>query len=227
MKSKVVLTTVITTSLLTTHAYAGSYTSSNVYANSQYDRVKAKAYAEQYALTANNSGYFNYTDYGGDCTNFISQVLFHGGLPEQKVINGTIGQVDPYWWDNWFYDGKDIPNRSTSWTGAHDFRFHWANVNNIGKNRAYKYTVYTYQQAYDNFSQIYSDLWPGDIVQYVNDNGDTWHGQVVHRYDEYGNLFVAQHTYNAKDLSLKGRIKSRLDIGDKGWFVTYRIKATS
>jgi hypothetical protein len=223
MKIKFVLATLLLSSLFTSQVSAGSYTNSNTSVNSSLDRAKAKKYAEDYAQNPNFS-YFDFTNYGGDCTNFISQVLFHGGLPEAKYYTAKDARLDPYSNKSWYYDGKDLPYRSTSWTGAHQFRYHWANVNGLGNNRAYQYKVYTMQEAYNNFSQIYYNLWPGDIVQYVNSSGDTWHSQVVHKYDSYGNLFVAQHTYNAKDLNLKDRIKARVDAGDTGWFVTYRIK---
>lgn len=228
MLHKVLLASLVTTSFLSSQAYAGSYTNYDTSVNSSYDRAKAKAYAETYAVTANDSGYFNYTNYGGDCTNFASQVLFHGGNPENKYYSYIGGQLAPADPKSWYYDGPDLPQRSRSWTGAHDFRYHWANVNDSGNNRAYKYTVYTMQQAYYRFDEIYRDLWPGDMVQYVRaSDGQTWHTQVVHKYATSGILYVAQHTTNAKDLNLQDRIKARLDAGDNGWFVTYRIKATS
>lgn len=47
----------------------------------KYDRNKAVAYAKKYALTPNTKEWKNYEAYGGDCTNFISQCLFAGGIP--------------------------------------------------------------------------------------------------------------------------------------------------
>lgn len=46
-----------------------------------YDREKAVEYAKKYALTPNTKEWKNYEAYGGDCTNFISQALFAGGIP--------------------------------------------------------------------------------------------------------------------------------------------------
>ena len=50
--------------------------------NLSYNRNGAVAYALQDALSP-NTDYANFTDYGGDCTNFVSQVLNEGGgIPE-------------------------------------------------------------------------------------------------------------------------------------------------
>jgi hypothetical protein len=40
-----------------------------------YDRARALAYAEKWALSR-NPAYFSFDGLGGDCTNFISQCLY-------------------------------------------------------------------------------------------------------------------------------------------------------
>lgn len=45
-----------------------------------YDRNKAVAYAHKYAYSR-NPNYYNFDNIGGDCTNFVSQVLAAGGEP--------------------------------------------------------------------------------------------------------------------------------------------------
>lgn len=45
-----------------------------------YNREKAVAYAHRWAYGF-NPAYGNFTDMGGDCTNFLSQCLHAGGLP--------------------------------------------------------------------------------------------------------------------------------------------------
>lgn len=47
---------------------------------SNYDRKKAIDYARKYALYHNNK-YKDFSDSGGDCTNFVSQCLYAGGIP--------------------------------------------------------------------------------------------------------------------------------------------------
>ena len=72
--------------------------------NVGYDRAKAVAYAEKWALKR-NPAYLDFHPMGGDCTNFISQCLYAGG----KVMNMT-----PV--SGWYYvDGN---RRTASWTGV-------------------------------------------------------------------------------------------------------------
>lgn len=68
-----------------------------------YNRYKALVYADRWALNRNPE-YFDYSDIGGDCTNFCSQVLHAGGC----VMNYSEG--------GWFY--KDGNDRTHSWTGV-------------------------------------------------------------------------------------------------------------
>lgn len=49
-------------------------------AYSSYDGAKARNYAAKYALSY-NSNYSNYNGRGGDCTNFVSQCIYAGGIP--------------------------------------------------------------------------------------------------------------------------------------------------
>jgi len=57
---------------------------SNIYRYpSLFDSNKAIEYARKYALNYNDD-YTNFTEIGGDCTNFISQCLHFGGLPKTR-----------------------------------------------------------------------------------------------------------------------------------------------
>jgi hypothetical protein len=69
-----------------------------------YDRESARNYALHWAIHPNPQ-YLDYTPFGGDCTNFASQVLHAGGCPMNYDQN-----------NGWFYiDGN---NKSPSWTGV-------------------------------------------------------------------------------------------------------------
>lgn len=72
--------------------------------NGRYDRERARSYIEKYARDPNAK--FDYcgdwrvedgkpTKVGADCTNFASQVLWHGGLAMRRG-----GAGDPGWWSN-------------------------------------------------------------------------------------------------------------------------------
>lgn len=68
-----------------------------------YNRYKALKYADKWAL-ARNPMYYDYSDIGGDCTNFCSQALYAGGCSMNYESNG------------WYYvDGN---HKSASWTGV-------------------------------------------------------------------------------------------------------------
>ena len=75
-----------------------------------YNRQQAVDYALEFALKR-NPNFFDFSNYGGDCTNFISQCLYFGG--------GTMiyDQIS-----GWFYESSF--NRSPSWTGV-EFLFNF------------------------------------------------------------------------------------------------------
>ncbi|HCW52331.1 MAG TPA: hypothetical protein DG753_01010 [Clostridium sp.] len=52
----------------------------NRFSTSKFNINNACKYAEKYALTPNDN-YRNFNDSGGDCTNFISQIIHAGGIP--------------------------------------------------------------------------------------------------------------------------------------------------
>lgn len=71
-----------------------------------YNRSLAIAYAEKWALSF-NPDYYNFTNIGGDCTNFVSQCLHFGNIPMNYKEYG--------WYYNSLYD------RAPAWTGVNEF----------------------------------------------------------------------------------------------------------
>ena len=70
-----------------------------------FDKASAIEYANRWALDR-NPNYYNFEEFGGDCTNYISQILLAGGckMDKNSVANG------------WYYN---TPNdKSPSWTGV-------------------------------------------------------------------------------------------------------------
>lgn len=67
----------------------------------QYDRGKCVEYANKWALSR-NPRYYDYSNIGGDCTNFASQCIFAGS----GVMN----------YNSWYY--KNANDKSPSWTGV-------------------------------------------------------------------------------------------------------------
>ena len=72
-----------------------------------YDREKAVAYAHKWAY-GRNPAYGDFSEMGGDCTNFVSQCLHAGGAPMNYTP--TFG---------WFY--ASLNNRAPAWTGVQPF----------------------------------------------------------------------------------------------------------
>ena len=52
--------------------------------DSNFNITEACAYAETFALKP-NPNYKSFEDIGGDCTNFISQILYAGGVKQTKT----------------------------------------------------------------------------------------------------------------------------------------------
>lgn len=76
----------------------------------EYNREKAVAYANEWAYRR-NPAYFDFSDLGGDCTNFASQVLYAG--------SGIMNYTPTF---GWFYISAN--NRTPSWTGVNElYRF--------------------------------------------------------------------------------------------------------
>ena len=70
----------------------------------RYDRAAALGYAKKWAL-GRNPAYFDFTNLGGDCTNFVSQCLYAGtGVMNDTPVTG------------WYY--RSAGDRTASWTGV-------------------------------------------------------------------------------------------------------------
>ena len=164
--------------------------------NSMFSRTDAAQYIYAYTISPNRA-YYDYSADGqpGDCTNFISQVLHAGGLPMTPPVSKPTN-------GDWYYYGPDWGRgRSSSWTTARNFRYYWAEISGVGAKKAYAQKVLS-AAAFaisELWYQIYLYLEPGEIIQYANAGGVTYHSQAVHRtpYEqgEY-KVSVGQHTGN-------------------------------
>ena len=139
---------------------------SSVYARSQepYNANNAVSYARTWAKSRNTA---TYPDYGasmadgGDCTNFISQVLRAGGWNNTATTNKT---SDTLWW----FSSKT--SHSQTWSTAHGFFRHM----NGGLNPAQGFGS-SYESWYGwngttsvNYGDIVSADWEGDGI--INHN---------------------------------------------------------
>lgn len=115
-----------------------------------YNRQWAVNYARVWAYSR-NPRFYDFSDLGGDCTNFASQCIFAGA----GVMNYTpeVG---------WYYINAN--NRSPSWTGV-EFLYDFL-VNNL--------SVGPYGREVSTDGVL-----PGDIVQLADFEGDFYHTLVI------------------------------------------------
>lgn len=136
-----------------------------------YNRENALNYAREWAFKRNQI-YYDFSDLGGDCTNFVSQCLYAGS----GIMNYTpnIG---------WYF--ISINNRSPSWTGVpflYDFLVNNQSVGPFGR------------------AVEYWQVEPGDIVQLGRNNGEFYHSMLI--VNTTPEILVASHSNDAYDCAL-------------------------
>lgn len=97
--------------------------------NRGYNRTAAKAYIDKW-WHGRNPVWGNFDNLGGDCTNWVSQIINAGGVPEDKT-----GSYQWYW-DNMSAPRTSSPyTRSASWAGVNElWSYIQGNTNNNGPN---------------------------------------------------------------------------------------------
>lgn len=145
-----------------------------------YDRDKAIAYAHKWAFSR-NPAYLDFSRYGGDCTNFISQCLYTGC--------NTMNPKPVYGW--YYYNSY---NRTASWTGVQ-----------------YLYNFLVGNEGSGPFAKEGSlkDLVPGDVIQ-LSFNGVIFkHSLLVvekGKGDDPDNIKIATHTFDRDDYPLSNYV---------------------
>ena len=137
-----------------------------------YNRQWVVNYARVWAYSR-NPRFYDFSDLGGDCTNFASQCIFAGA----GVMNYTpeVG---------WFY--IDANDRSPSWTGV-EFLYDFL-VNNLSVG------PYGREASTD-------EVLPGDIVQLADFEGDFYHTLVI--VATMPQILVAAHSRNVLNKPLE------------------------
>ncbi|MGC4378078.1 amidase domain-containing protein [Fictibacillus sp. Mic-4] len=134
----------------------------------EYNRLEAVKYAERWWNTFNPA----YKAFDVDCTNYISQCLYAGGIPMTDHTIRTKG-----WWfrqNNW----------SFSWTVANAFRWHLS-----GSRSGLR------AQEVSSAHQ----LMPGDVICYDFEGNGRWdHTTIVVGKDSVGEPLVNAHTTNSR-----------------------------
>ena len=149
-----------------------------------YQRQKAVEYARKWAL-ARNPAYYDFSDLGGDCTNFASQAVYAGS----GVMNFT-----PVF--GWFY--RTANDRTPSWTGVEFFYNFFSGNLSVG--------------PFGRWADL-SDIEPGDVIQLSFDGEHFAHTPVVLSVGnppEPENILLAAHTNDALDRPLSTYSYQRL-----------------
>ena len=161
-----------------------------------YNRYAAENYAETYALNPNPA----YRYFGEDCTNFVSQCLYAGGLTE----------TGKYWYGSdyaWYYDWGTRPGYSHTWTVAnelYDFLDKSGRASRVSVDAPYCY-------KFD----------PGDIIQIDSDNDGWWDhsmivtGEIVSDDD----LLMSYHTTNTLNERLSDIRARNQNAHFGGWHI--------
>ena len=149
----------------------------------EYNREKAKEYAKKWAYQRNPS-YYNYDAIGGDCTNFVSQCIFHGCNIMNYNPNG------------WYY--KNANDITPSWTGVEFFAKFLVNNKSVG--------------PFASLVEI-EKIEIGDIVQLSFDGEVFGHSLIVvdKLQNDLDSIFVATHTFDSfgRKVSTYNYIKHR------------------
>lgn len=141
-----------------------------------YNRRAAVRYALNWAF-ARNPRFYDFSDIGGDCTNFVSQCLY-AGCDEMNFspVNG------------WYYINSN--ERSPSWTSVNYLREFLLTNKGAG--------------VYGEEAPL-SDLRRGDVVQLIDSNGKFYHSLFITAITgpaTANNIYVTAHSINVRNKRL-------------------------
>lgn len=151
-----------------------------------YNKNNAISYARKHAIWQND----NYPYFTADCTNFVSQAINSGGLP-QSTKNNQSGM--PWYckknaWNSLYKFDYSVP-----WINAHQFVVYWAAQ---GKRLSTQTTT----------SGVQSNANVGDVLAYQSKSKPYtfWHLAIVTK-KEKGKIYVTQHSVSLKDADWASR----------------------
>ncbi|HEY8443760.1 MAG TPA: amidase domain-containing protein [Clostridia bacterium] len=144
-----------------------------------YDREAALEYARLWAFSRNPK-FYDFSNLGGDCTNFISQCVFAGiGAMNYTPVTG------------WYYISAS--NRTASWTSAEFFYKFIVNNNGVGP------------QAVET---DINNILRGDIIQLSFRNNVFSHSLFV--VSVFPEITIATHTLDAFDRPLRTYVYDKI-----------------
>jgi len=149
-----------------------------------YNRKKALDYADNWALGRNRK-YYDFSEIGGDCTNFCSQCLYAGS----GVMNYTPVQ-------GWFYINSN--KRTASWSGV---------------NYLYNFLISNKNKGPFATETDISKIELGDIIQLGGFNRGFYHSLVVTKINgipSIETIYISTHTMDFNNRLLSTYIYKRI-----------------
>lgn len=142
-----------------------------------YNTNAAKDYAVYWSGNDNKKDRYNlrYNTYSADCTNFVSQCLYAGGLKEKKPNGGLGTNINTY---QYWYGHR--PYSTTSWIRVADFYRYWAPKVST--------SVHTIHNSLASKAKV------GDIIQFQKKStGTKWHSMIVTKKAN-NKIYVSGHS---------------------------------
>ena len=186
-----------------------------------YDGEEAAEYAQKYALNENP----NYDSYSADCTNFVSQCLYAGGLRHQgsidfsKVSFGVNNEKSRWYHEKFTYLTKSF----FVWYLKTDYKVSttWVRVYNTGSGRGlYQYLVnergcniagFTKNSSLTKLENIVKTAQVGDVIQ-CGSSGDNLTHSVIVTGKKDGELLVSYHSANNKNVSFETKLWNKYNV---------------
>ena len=148
-----------------------------------YSRQKAIEYAYKW-WNSRNPNFYNFDNLGGDCTNFVSQCLYAGGIEMNYSQYG------------WYYN--NLNSRSPAWTGVEQF-CDFA-INNSGAGVDAKLVTIDKIEI-------------GDVIQISQNKNVFNHSLFVTKIvgnASFDTIYITCHTFDAKDKLLSDYYFSKI-----------------
>ena len=159
--------------------------------DNKYDREKALQYAKKY-ITTRNKEWAVYDEYGGNCQNFASQVIYNGGIPMD-----IIGSGDEQWkhYGTEIIESNEKKGRSSSWTGVSKFYQYAKNNSGFGLCAITDANIFSGEIG--DITQVgYNDSWNHTLVVVGN----------IKKKDLILDLLVNSNTINIENYPLQGYV---------------------
>ena len=145
-----------------------------------YDRERAVEYARRWALSRNPL-FVDFTEIGGNCTNFVSQCIYAGA----PVMNYT----DTF---GWYYTSPS--DRAPAWSGVDElYNFLVGEMGFRGED--------SLVGPYGVRAVMPSQVQIGDVVQLKNKAGEFYHSLIISGFRE-GDILVCAQSNDALDRPL-------------------------